>query len=94
MTVFDTRTSDSVALLGDRSRESQPVGRRIGWVAAFGWPAVGVAVLAGVLTGQLLLTLIGVFGVLVLAGRQVALVVAKKVRTAAAVVDDAPYGRR
>jgi len=93
MTVFDSRMSMSVRVLGDQSRNAGASTGQVGWVAALVWPAVSTAVVAGALLGHsgVLLLWLGIAGVVAMLVRQVVKVVSSSVRQAGLIIDNAPF---
>lgn len=95
MTVFDSRISSSARLVADAARTPNSSVNRVGWVAALVWPAVWTAVVAGSLLGSegRLLFWAGVVGVLGMFLRQGVKLMARNVRVAGSVIDNAPGSR-
>jgi hypothetical protein len=93
MTVFDSRMSMSVRLLGEQARTPGASTGQVGWVAALVWPTVSTAVVAGALLGHsgVLLLWLGIAGVLAMIARQVVKVVSSSVRQAGLIIDNAPF---
>ncbi|BDZ50101.1 hypothetical protein GCM10025867_23420 [Frondihabitans sucicola] len=92
MTVFESRLSDNVRMMGDTRRTPGISTNQVGWVAAFVWPAVLTAVVAGALLGPSgrVLLWVGVAGVVAMLIRQGGKVVARRVRQANLIIDNAP----
>jgi hypothetical protein len=95
MTVFDSRLSGTVRVLGDQQRTLGASTSQVGWVAALVWPAVWTAVVAGALLGTegRILLWFGIAGVVAMLVRQASKFVSRRVRHANLIIDNAPGAR-
>jgi hypothetical protein len=91
VTVFDNRTSGSPSLLGQQLTPGASTGQ-VGWIAAFVWPTVWTAVVAGALLGAdgVILLWIGIAGVVAMAGYQGFKLRSRRVRRADLLLDTTP----
>lgn len=90
--MFDSRGVNQVRLLADSKRTPSGLTNQVGWLCALVWPIVGTAVVAGALLGSSgrLLLVAGALGSLAMLARQGARILARKVREANLVIDNAP----
>ncbi|WP_147430112.1 hypothetical protein [Frondihabitans australicus] len=95
MTTIDSRLAAQVRTSVDAYRTPTASANHVGWVAALVWPAVWTAVVAGSLLGAegRILLWIGIAGVAAMLVRQGMKLLARNVRAANSIIDNAPGSR-
>jgi hypothetical protein len=96
MTTLDNRLGAAVRSSADTFRTPTTSANHVGWVAALVWPTVWTAVVAGALLGHTegnLLLWGGIAGVVAMVIRQAMKLIARNVRAASSIIDNAPGSR-